>query len=236
MGSKKEAVETEERLLEKFDYAWNKEINSARRPYDIYEKLNNLAASPFWLPKITRLFQGKVGIRINAPKPHHAEKANQPMQGTNNNLSTGILNFSKSRPQKNQGNPDDVSSCNLNAYYKPEFEYAENTPSKIDSQICGIILENGSTCKKPPVPSRKRCIDHKGQRIHSTQSAPSCTKYKIDLKIDVPDDQHHYKDIITCRVELDNGTKCSRQPVAGRKRCQEHKGMKVNGLVPILDH
>jgi hypothetical protein len=32
---------------------------------------------------------------------------------------------------------------------------------------CGIILKDGSTCRKQPVKGRKRCHDHKGKRIRA---------------------------------------------------------------------
>ncbi|CAK8533876.1 unnamed protein product [Lathyrus sativus] len=36
--------------------------------------------------------------------------------------------------------------------------------------ICGIVLEDGSTCRKEPVKGRKRCHEHKGKRIRASIS------------------------------------------------------------------
>ncbi|CAL5186363.1 unnamed protein product [Lathyrus oleraceus] len=36
--------------------------------------------------------------------------------------------------------------------------------------ICGIVLEDGSTCRKEPVKGRKRCHEHKGKRIRASVS------------------------------------------------------------------
>ncbi|KAE9447483.1 hypothetical protein C3L33_20619, partial [Rhododendron williamsianum] len=37
-----------------------------------------------------------------------------------------------------------------------------------------------------------------------------------------------------CGVDLKNGTVCRRQPLVGRKRCEEHKGMRVTGSKSML--
>jgi hypothetical protein len=34
--------------------------------------------------------------------------------------------------------------------------------------ICGVIMENGSTCRREPVKGRKRCHEHKGKRIRAS--------------------------------------------------------------------
>ncbi|XP_058722306.1 protein EFFECTOR OF TRANSCRIPTION 2-like [Vicia villosa] len=36
--------------------------------------------------------------------------------------------------------------------------------------ICGIVLEDGSSCRKEPVKGRKRCHEHKGRRIRASVS------------------------------------------------------------------
>ncbi|KAL5079867.1 hypothetical protein RYX36_008288 [Vicia faba] len=36
--------------------------------------------------------------------------------------------------------------------------------------ICGIVLEDGSTCRKEPVKGRKRCHEHKGKRVRASVS------------------------------------------------------------------
>lgn len=33
--------------------------------------------------------------------------------------------------------------------------------------ICGIVLEDGSSCRKEPVKGRKRCHEHKGRRVRA---------------------------------------------------------------------
>ncbi|KAL6554973.1 hypothetical protein OROGR_006231 [Orobanche gracilis] len=35
---------------------------------------------------------------------------------------------------------------------------------------CGFIMENGSPCRRKPVPRNKRCLEHKGRRIRRFQS------------------------------------------------------------------
>ncbi|TKY44492.1 hypothetical protein E2542_SST30768 [Spatholobus suberectus] len=40
--------------------------------------------------------------------------------------------------------------------------------SLTNTNICGIILNDGSTCRRQPVKGRKRCHEHKGRRIHAS--------------------------------------------------------------------
>uniref|UniRef100_A0A7N0UV44 Uncharacterized protein n=1 Tax=Kalanchoe fedtschenkoi TaxID=63787 RepID=A0A7N0UV44_KALFE len=242
MASKKEAVETEARLLEKFDYAWNKEYNNARRPDDIYKKLDKVAASTIWFSKITRILQKKVGIRIKSSNHHPIRQDNQPKSIRHNHLFSGVLNFSRSRPRYNLGNPDTGdSSCELNCYYEPETGDMENSPGKVGLQICGVILEDGTPCRKLPVPTRKRCQEHKGRRIHVMYNAireeniaSTIREEKNNANVE-HNTQNNQDQRSACAVELGDGKKCSRQPNVGRKRCQEHKGMKVNSLVTKQD-
>ncbi|CAM8935637.1 unnamed protein product [Rhodiola kirilowii] len=236
MSSKKEAVETEARLLEIFDYAWNKEYNNSRRPDDIHKKLNKIAASTIWFPKITRILQTKVGIRIKARRHHPVKKESQPNSERNNYIFSGILKFSKSRPLYNQAKPDVGDSSGKLNYYKPEVEDAENSPGKVDFQICGVILEDGTPCKIAPVLTKKRCHEHKGRRINGTHNAPREGKLAGTITIRDKNNHMHFTQndqvfVSACGVELGDGKKCSRQPIDGRKRCQEHKGMRVNNLV-----
>ena len=90
--------------------------------------------------------------------------------------------------------------------------------------ICGVILDDGFPCKRPPVQGRKRCEEHKGMRI----------------KMSISNSSHHTDDLIlksnkdTCGVNLGHGKFCERQAVVGRKRCEEHKGMRINSLISKL--
>uniref|UniRef100_A0A6N2MP37 GIY-YIG domain-containing protein n=2 Tax=Salix viminalis TaxID=40686 RepID=A0A6N2MP37_SALVM len=93
--------------------------------------------------------------------------------------------------------------------------------------ICGFIMVDGITCKRPPVVGRKRCEEHKGRRVYGA-SYKSITQGNLDyphganLLSTTHNDQEHET---TCGVNL--GTRA----VALRKRCEDHKGMQVNTSV-----
>ncbi|PPR81478.1 hypothetical protein GOBAR_AA39243 [Gossypium barbadense] len=50
----------------------------------------------------------------------------------------------------------------------PEIEHC--------SPICGVAMDDGSVCRRQPVPGRKRCDLHKGRRIYSSDSV--ITRYQ----------------------------------------------------------
>ncbi|KAG9153789.1 hypothetical protein Leryth_005912 [Lithospermum erythrorhizon] len=118
------------------------------------------------------------------------------------------------------------------------------------SRICGYILESDSPCTETPVQGNKRCLQHKGKRIQ--KSAPKSVMKAKTSYLDPP--VHNYDDRdckfpdkffreqnqpfpntenngndykMICGVYLEDGTSCSMNPVRGRKRCEEHKGMRI---------
>lgn len=130
--------------------------------------------------------------------------------------------------------------------------------------ICGVLLNNGSSCLRQPAQGRKRCDEHKGMRIHQSISesvAKGKSQYVHDVDLDSScRDAFSYNQnssamckpgilqpqvssnrfVVSkgyetiCGVELGSGVYCTIEPVIGRVRCKEHKGLKVNGLVSKL--
>jgi hypothetical protein len=51
------------------------------------------------------------------------------------------------------------------------------TPMQESNSVCGVMLEDGSSCLEEPLEGRKRCELHKGRRVRVTQSCkvPSST-------------------------------------------------------------
>lgn len=207
MENKREAEKTEVQLLDIFDYAWNKELNSSRRPNDILEKLNKLDSSTNWFQNITRRLQvsrqKKVGVKIEARKllPFSDECTDE----ASDNFLAPVFKFSKSRPKLNS------TQSQVGLDDKDLF-----------MPTCGVVLGDGFSCRRPPVPGRKRCEEHKGRRIHKC------------ISVSVTDEKSSYvvlaSDYNTCGVVLGNEIFCRKPPVPGRKRCEEHKGIRVNGL------
>lgn len=93
--------------------------------------------------------------------------------------------------------------------------------------ICGVVSGDGSVCRSRPVPGRKRCELHKGQRITEPKSLTIREGWSatgMHKLISEPDDE-----LDICGVVTGNGHVCRRKPVPGRKRCEEHKGKRITG-------
>ncbi|PPD78024.1 hypothetical protein GOBAR_DD25025 [Gossypium barbadense] len=77
---------------------------------------------------------------------------------------------------------------------------------------CGVVLDDGSICKRPPVEGRKRCAEHKGKK--TTGSSMRLSMKSQPHKEDYPEIEHCSP---ICGVAMDDGSLCRRQPVSGRK-------------------
>ncbi|XP_038880281.1 protein EFFECTOR OF TRANSCRIPTION 2-like [Benincasa hispida] len=150
------------------------------------------------------------------------------------------------------GDKDFSGSITEISNYKEECSVSDSFPNKGSFiPICGVVLYDGSPCRRPPVQGRKRCEEHKGQRIRRSTSLDVITsqdnhatlKYKQTSPISTPEsiliaqgNSSGLSDLSSglermCGVDLGNGLYCTRQPVKGRVRCGEHKGMRTNRLI-----
>ncbi|KAK7314349.1 hypothetical protein VNO77_32869 [Canavalia gladiata] len=139
-----------------------------------------------------------------------------------------------------------------NVYRQTEVESPVDE-SITKANICGIILNDGSTCRRQPVKGRKRCHEHKGMRIRPSvyvnqkylakcQTKSKGYRYQ-NVSHDVQDPPPHtvvespVDESITmaniCGIILNDGSTCRRQPVKGRKRCHEHKGMRIRASIRV---
>ncbi|KAK6944843.1 hypothetical protein RJ641_025945, partial [Dillenia turbinata] len=112
-----------------------------------------------------------------------------------------------------------AKKCPTNEYFHPP---------------CGLLLDDGSLCISPPTQGRKRCEKHKGKKSHGSISKLEADKASQDL--------HNFilqpavsswnsamkNSEVVCGVEFPDGSFCTRPPPVGRKRCEEHKGLRVN--------
>lgn len=205
MKSKSDAERTESELLERFDYAWNKIGNNARRPNDVLSKIEKISSRNYKIPKIMKMLQSlgeqKVGIQIQAEKLSIGNKP-KPSYEENLSLFDRVFKFSRSQPRL-------VSTT--------------NSEDLNQTQVCGVISSDGTSCSNPPVKGRKRCSNHKGRRLNSVvfiNSKNSSRKHNVVVhdKVEVSS---------VCGVILLDGSPCTRSPFPGRKRCEEHKGMRI---------
>lgn len=226
MENKRDAEKTEAQLLNRFDYAWNTSTNGARRQYDILPKLDKIASKTTRFSNVVWKFlpfdQKQVGIRIKA------SKLPSPADEESYNFLPRIFKFNRSQPR---------------------FVLDRSGVIEENTSFCGVVLSDGSVCTRPPVARRKRCAEHRGMRI--TGFIPTLvTEGKSESKIGSDstnlDDREGYSHNDTakcplvafkrpvsessapiCGVRLSDGSPCRSQPAQGRKRCDDHKGMRI---------
>ncbi|KAL8464018.1 hypothetical protein ACS0TY_033811 [Phlomoides rotata] len=207
MKSKKDAEITEKQLLDKFDYAWNKGFNGARRKDDIFKILDRREKASLFshlTKKVLFSNRKEVGIKITT--------ASNSSVVDNNTIFSRILGIKRLQPKQEQCSSGDY--CN---------------------DICGVSIGHGSVCSAPPVSGRKRCAVHKGLRVNGNISRflrPNgertdqhcCDSQDENLRRDPCDE----KFTPTCGFILNNDSPCTRKPLRGNKRCLEHKGRRIH--------
>ncbi|KAL1195178.1 Protein EFFECTOR OF TRANSCRIPTION 2 [Cardamine amara subsp. amara] len=222
MGSKREAEATEGMLLSTFDYAWNKGSNGERRQLDLLKKFGDREFMSKRKSGISRVLfpflRNQVGIRIKGEK--HVLKEERKLSSDvdeekSDSFFTSILKLTRSRPQPVSDRFDEIDgSCS--------------------ASVCGVILENGGCCNRSPVKGRKRCVEHKGQRI--CRVSPEKHRPSSQPEIFAGQDHNHEdSDVVKCGVILPDMEPCSKIPVPGRKRCEDHKGMRINAFLFLLN-
>ncbi|CAA7388716.1 unnamed protein product [Spirodela intermedia] len=198
--SKREALDAEARLLEVFDYAWNRIGNAAYRYEDIILKLDKLSRASLFRSFLTKL----------KPWTWKFPEGKLPQLG---------IGFSSSESFNlgdcpNDSKPDQTSVIlELNKSQRIVVQ-RKNNPREGCGGVCGVIKEDGSVCERNPVLGRKRCGEHRGKRIN--RSPPVNGK---EAEVQEPP--------ILCGVVLKDGSFCSNPPPQGRKRCHLHKGRRV---------
>ncbi|KAH7677048.1 hypothetical protein IHE45_07G056300 [Dioscorea alata] len=315
MIDKKEAEKIESKLLNTFDYAWNTRANGTSRRDDVLKKISStMNGQP--IPKILKnlqewkqlTFNKKVGIKISGSVPPHKLGSSKFIK---HYLIPLVRKVSRILPQPNEGDEvlssehdicgaanGDGSICRrkpvlrnkrcmqhkgkriiLYGHIKSkevlpstnnsslaglpiednsfcmelpcndgtqqceklrEISPIENLKAKDESldveydhsqeyQICRVLLRDGNICRSKPFPGRKRCEDHKGVRVTGIISTTTKECLAKEISSDTePDPCEEYQ---ICGVFLGDGDVCRSKPFPGRKRCENHKGMKVTGII-----
>ncbi|XP_013607087.1 PREDICTED: uncharacterized protein LOC106313735 [Brassica oleracea var. oleracea] len=217
MGSKREAEATEGMLLSTFDYAWNKGSNGERRQLDLLMKLGDREFTRSRKSGISRVMfpflRNQVGIRIKGEK--HVLEEERKLSSDVVEEKKKSFGFLASIIKLSQSRPQPVS----------------DKLDEIDGSVCGVILGNGGRCNRSPVKGRKRCEEHKGQRVCRV----SPVKNPPQPEIFAGQDYKHEDSDVACGVILPNMEPCSKRPVPGRKRCEDHKGMRINAFLFLLN-
>ncbi|CAE6121062.1 unnamed protein product [Arabidopsis arenosa] len=126
------------------------------------------------------------------------------------NSLPSILRLSPSRPQPVSERHDDI------------------VDESDSASVCGVLLEDGTTCTTIPIKGRKRCAEHKGKKL-------SRVSPENHIPCEVPTARESKETEDTCGVILPDMVRCRRKPVSRRKRCEDHKGMRVNAFFFLLN-
>ncbi|KAK8286431.1 hypothetical protein V6Z12_D08G294200 [Gossypium hirsutum] len=190
MENKADARRTEDQLLRTYC------SNGVRRYDDILEKLDKRASNLIKVANFSKkhlpFLQKQVGIKIKASKLVSVDNEFGKYKNEENlNFWPEVLNFSRSRPRLvlNHGGFDENETFS-----------------------CGVVLDAGSICKRPPVEGRKRCSEHKGKK-----TTGSSTSSRMAISI------YNRNNCSTpiCGVPTCNGIPCKRTGnVNGR--CWQH--------------
>ncbi|KAI4379524.1 hypothetical protein MLD38_005806 [Melastoma candidum] len=237
MLSKADAERMEFLLLKTFDYAWNKGANGARRPDDVFRKLDEVSSRGHSLSsfakKLLHISPKKVGVKIKG-EPHADEK----------DLNMAIK--MKREPHLDEKDPISSYHDGHGSSFRGIVKLTRSRPTPLNSSesadsdtICGIELTNGLICRNSPAEGRKRCPHHKGMKVSVRQqlTVPServygsdeLSSYDYQLTHSAASDNcpAGSSSSLICGVILGDGSSCLKSPVLGRKRCSEHKGMRV---------
>ncbi|KAH7572159.1 hypothetical protein ACOSP7_015203 [Xanthoceras sorbifolium] len=210
MKSKADALKVEAQLLDRFDYAWNKGSNGARRHADVLRKLNKVPSSNIQFPKffrkILRFSQKPVGIEIQETKLlSPGQKFDNYADEKINNFVSRVVKFSKSHPKlvlDRQGAGD--RHLIIKGFISKSYREGK------------LQVENADL---EPSISGNREFDY--HSAHSSVFDP--------VKLPVAAEKCPISESFSeaCGVVLDDGSLCIKQPAKGNKRCKEHKGRKT---------
>jgi hypothetical protein len=203
MDNKQEAEKTEALLLRVFDYAWNKLQNGACRREEILHKLELQAANHrSLLSRVSdmkqKIFGEKAGIKIKGSGSANTSP------GIIKSMLPRVRTIVRFRPQvlnseDNEGEMtdipwkkiSDIPYANRQAHRRRSEGYKvkkidvtkrRTVPIQDSNSVCGVVLEDGSSCLEHPVHGRKRCSLHKGKRVKgSPKSSP--TSYPCQVEI-----------------------------------------------------
>ncbi|XP_078149046.1 protein EFFECTOR OF TRANSCRIPTION 2-like [Carex rostrata] len=208
MTNKLEAEKREAQLLDYFDYAWNQIHNGSIRREEILSKLEKRLSNSQMSSSIFQNFQ-------NLKKIFFYEKK------VGVRIDKSILFDKYMVPEVRKVG----KSC-------PQVLQLETETSRMTTPIetiCGIALGDGGVCANRPIQGRKRCEDHKGRRIVETRKERLLNNNSLGSEI-----EQALVSVCGAISEID-GSICKKPPAVGRKRCEVHKGRKINKqiLIPV---
>ncbi|KAL6657684.1 hypothetical protein ACP70R_005464 [Stipagrostis hirtigluma subsp. patula] len=229
MDNKQEAEKTEAQLLRVFDYAWNKLQNGSCRREEILLKLEQgaLCYRSSLFSKVRymkqKIFGQKPGIKIK--RSGSADTSSDIMES----MLPRVRTFVGFRPQivkadHGGGEAIDIrwkktsegNTCgNRQAHRRSEgykvkkIDVAKRrtVPIQDSNSVCGVVLEDGSSCLEHPVQGRKRCSLHKGRRVKdSPKSYSSNSPCQITENLN-NSDQAQQSQLLSKNLVIEDGTR-----------------------------
>ncbi|KAK3125543.1 hypothetical protein QOZ80_7BG0606300 [Eleusine coracana subsp. coracana] len=206
MDNKQVAEKTEAQLLRVFDYAWNKLQNGACRREEILLKLEQRAVShrSSLLSRVhhmrQKLFEQKAGIKINGSGTIDTSS------GIMRSMLPRVRRFVRFRPHFVNSDDDGGEAIDIawnRTHHGPtcgnkqphgrrsegykvkkiDVVRRRTVPIQYSNSVCGVVLEDGSSCLEEPVEGRKRCNLHKGRRVKGN---PKCSSSGNLCQVEVP--------------------------------------------------
>ncbi|KAF5481880.1 hypothetical protein F2P56_002494 [Juglans regia] len=257
MENKREAEKTEAQLLNRFDYGWNTSDNGVRRPNDILRRLDRTAANTTQFPNVVRKLlpfgQKQVGISIKACKlPSPENKLSARADEESDNFLSSVFKFSRSLPRflsdRSIVIEENTSFCGVVlgdglVCRRPPVDRrkrcAEHKGMRINGSIPMLVPTLVTVGKSESTLGSESVTVGKWQNVHKAGLDSSCSDQNSSAlcKPGVVQTQAASKSSVVskdtttmCGVDLGDGIYCTRQPARGRVRCDEHKGLRVNGL------
>ncbi|KAM0913003.1 hypothetical protein ACQ4PT_012439 [Festuca glaucescens] len=204
MGNKKEAEKTEGQLLRVFDYAWNKLQNGACRREEILLKLEQRSHRTSLLSRVRhfkqKVFGDRAGIKITSsgsfgissgstesmlPRVRTFVGFRPRSVNSCDSLNEAIDIHRKCTPQANTPGSNQAHR-RIGGYKVKKIDVItrRTAPLRESNSVCGVTLEDGSTCLEDPLEGRKRCDLHKGRRVRVKQSCKvSSSSYTCQVVI-----------------------------------------------------
>ncbi|XP_078149238.1 protein EFFECTOR OF TRANSCRIPTION 2-like isoform X3 [Carex rostrata] len=206
MTNKLEAEKREAQLLDNFDYAWNQIHNGSIRREESLSKLEKILSSSQMSSSIFQKCQ-------NLKKSFHVKKVRV-------RINKSVIFDKYMVPEVRKIN----KSCHQVLQLETETSH---TTTPIET-ICGIALRDGGVCANRPIQGRKRCEYHKGRRIVEARNERLLNNNSLGCEI-----EQALVSVCGAICEID-GSICKNPLAVGRKRCEVHKGRKINKSWPQI--
>ncbi|XP_039128733.1 protein EFFECTOR OF TRANSCRIPTION 2-like [Dioscorea cayenensis subsp. rotundata] len=254
MTDKKEAKKIESKLLDTFDYAWNTRANGTSRRDDVLKISSTMTGQP--IPKVLNnlqewkqlTFNKKVGIMISESVPPDKLGSSNYLQHF---LIPLVRKVSRIQPRPNEGGEvlnsgydicgvtdGDGSICRRKPVLRNKrcllhkgkwiisnghITSKEASSSTENSSLVRLAIEDSSRFIELPCNGTQQCEELR-------ERSPTENFHTEDKSVDVEHD--HSEEYHICGVLLSYGNVCRSKPLLGRKRCDDHKYMRVNGIIP----